>query len=65
MKVGDLIRVRWRNDGFVPCRDWQLGVIIAFAARPDKRGQDCHVMLMNGSKVSIETGRLEVIDESR
>jgi|TARA_R110000824_G_scaffold27430_2_gene93345 hypothetical protein len=64
MKVGDLIRVNTRNPiGGV--HRWQLGVIIAFAARVDKRGQDCHVMLMNGSKVSIETGRLEVVNESR
>jgi hypothetical protein len=61
MKVGDLIRVLPRRDDgieFPAIRD-RLGVIIA---------QDCHgqhIMMMDGSKVWLQTKRLEVQSESR
>ena len=59
MKVGDLIRVNLLNRlGGEPRR--QLGVIIAFAAL--EKWQGCHIMLINGTKVSIRRERLELVE---
>ena len=63
MKVGDLVRVLPRRDDgieFPAIRD-RLGVIIAQYAL--EHGQ--HIMMMDGSKIWLQTKRLEVVDESR
>jgi len=63
MKVGDLVRVLPRRDDGI---EWSaigdgLGVIIAQYAL--EHGQ--HVMMVDGSKIWLQTKRLEVVDESR
>ena len=63
MKVGDLIRVvprQWRCDS--ACVG-QLGVIITLGH--SSHWPVAHIMLTNGSKVWLETKRLEVQSESR
>jgi hypothetical protein len=62
MKVGDLIRVLPGDSGsFDGYYDGQLGVIIAqFATELCQ-----HIMMMDGSKIWLQTKRLEVQSESR
>jgi len=63
MKVGDLVRVLPRRDDgieFPAIRD-HLGVIIARSPYTEI----AHVMMMGGSKIWLQTKRLEVVNESR
>jgi|TARA_R110000824_G_scaffold27430_2_gene93339 hypothetical protein len=66
MKPGDLIRVNTRHyDGG---GDFQLGVIIAIVGgfvRDCEQTLVARLMMMDGSKVWLETKRLEVVNESR
>ena len=64
MKVGDLVRVlpdprRWSS------LDGQLGVIIVCSAARRALAGSTRIMLTDGSKVWLETKRLEVQSESR
>ena len=61
MEVGDLIKVRPGASGLVDgYYDGQLGVIIAQTAVLGE-----HIMMMDGSKIWLQTKRLEVVNESR
>ena len=64
MKVGDLVRVLPRRDDgieFPAIRD-RLGVIIAQYAGS---ASGSHIMMMDGSKIWLQTKRLEVQSESQ
>tara|TARA_R110000751_G_scaffold205687_1_gene309834 strand:- start:443 stop:640 length:198 start_codon:yes stop_codon:yes gene_type:complete len=64
MKVGDLIRVLPVRVGWSSL-DGQLGVIIVGPHRAVvSRLVGAHIMLTDGSKVWLETKRLEVQSES-
>lgn len=64
MKVGDLIKVNTRNPTNGVHR-WQLGVIIAFASDQRLLAAEAYIALTDGSKVWLETKRLEAVNESR
>ena len=62
MKVGDLIRVLASHSG-AGASVGQLGVIITLGRYRHRVG--AHIMLTDGSKVWLETKRLEAVNESR
>ena len=64
MKVGDLVRVLPVRVGWSSL-DGQLGVIIVCSPARRKVSVGAHIILTNGSKVWLETKRLEVQSESQ
>jgi hypothetical protein len=62
MKPGDLIKVNTRN--VVGVGDFQLGVIITLVSgfvRDCEQTLVARIMMMDGSKVWLETKRLELL----